>query len=222
MDFETRPGEALALVGESGVGKSTMIALISGYYFPNSGNVLVDGVDTREWNLTELRKHIAVVPQEIALFNESIRMNIRYGTFNATDVEVEKAAQQAHIGDFIASLPNGYETLVGERGIKLSVGQKQRVAIARALLRNPNILLLDEPTSALDSETEKLTAESLDQLMRGRTTFTIAHRLSTVRKADRILVIKNGKIAEEGKHDELVKIRGGTYRHLYELHIGLE
>ena len=221
MTFKTSPGEVVALVGESGAGKSTAIGLVSGYYFPTTGSVFVDGIDTREWDLTELRKRIAIVPQEVALFNDSIRTNIRYGSFESTDEEVEGAAKQAHIHDFIMTLPKGYETHVGERGVKLSVGQKQRVAIARAILRNPEILILDEPTSALDSATEKQITTSLEKLMEGRTTFIIAHRLSTVRKANKILVLKDGAIAEQGTHEELVAIQGGVYRNLYELNLGL-
>lgn len=221
LSFSTEPGEVVALVGESGSGKSTAISLISGYYFPHEGRVLVDGVDTREWDLTELRKGIAIVPQEVALFNESLRANIRYGAFDATDEEIEEAAKQAHIDEFINTLPQKFDTVVGERGIKLSVGQKQRIAIARAILRNPGILILDEPTSALDSKTEHLITESLQKLMQGRTTFIIAHRLSTVRKADKILVLDKGSIVEQGSHQELMEIENGTYRRLYELHIGL-
>ncbi len=221
VDFQTRPGEVVALVGESGAGKSTMISLLSGYYFPSDGSVSVDGVDTRRWDLVDLRSRIAVVPQEVALFNDTVRMNIRYGTFDASDTAVEEAARQAHIHDYITGLEKGYDTLVGERGVKLSVGQKQRVAIARAVLRDPEILILDEPTSALDSRTERLITESLEKLMKGRTTFIIAHRLSTVRKADTILFLKDGKIAERGSHGELMKIPNGEYRKLYELHIGL-
>ncbi len=221
ITFVTKQGESIALVGESGGGKSTTVSLISGYYFPIEGSVTVDGVDTRAWDLTDLRKRIGIVPQEVALFNESVRTNIRYGTFDASDEAVEEASKKAHIHDFIMSQPSGYETLVGERGIKLSVGQKQRIAIARAILRDPEILILDEPTSALDAETERLISQSLDTLMNGRTTFIIAHRLSTVRKADRILVLKDGRIVEEGNHETLMAISGGTYRHLYELHVGL-
>lgn len=221
LHFTTRPGEVVALVGESGAGKSTAISLISGYYFPQQGGVRIDGVDTREWNLVELRNQIAIVPQEVALFNETIRTNIKYGSFDASDESVEHAAKEAHIHDYVMSLPNGYDTLVGERGVKLSVGQKQRVAIARAVLRDPKILILDEPTSALDSQTELLITQSLEKLMRGRTTFIIAHRLSTVRKADTIFVIEKGKIQESGSHDELMALPDGSYRHLYELHIGL-
>ena len=219
--FTAAPGTVVALVGESGAGKSTVAQLISGYYFSTEGSVTIDGVDTKEWNLTALRSRIAVVPQEVALFNESIEANIKYGSFNATHEQVVEVARHAHIDEFIASLPQGYETLVGERGIKLSVGQKQRVAIARAMLRDPRILILDEPTSALDAETEKYITTSLDELMQGRTTFIIAHRLSTVRKANLILVLKDGVIAERGTHTELLAIPEGVYRHLYELHVGL-
>lgn len=221
ITFIANPGEVIALVGESGGGKNTTISLISGYYFPSSGTVSVDGIDTRKWNLSDLRKRIAVVPQEISLFNDTIRNNICYGAFEATDAQIEQAAHEAHIDEYIASLPNGYQTLVGERGIKLSVGQKQRIAIARAILRDPEILILDEPTSALDSETERLVTSALGKLMQNRTTFIIAHRLSTVRKADMILVLKEGRIAESGNHEKLIHIENGIYRHLYELHIGL-
>ncbi|MBI2410025.1 ABC transporter ATP-binding protein [Candidatus Kaiserbacteria bacterium] len=221
LSFSTKPGQVTAFVGESGVGKSSAISLISGYYFPTEGKVLVEGVDTREWDLLALRSRIAVVPQEVALFNDTIRSNIRYGSFSASDAEVEHAAQEAHIHDFIMLQAKGYDTIVGERGIKLSVGQKQRVAIARAILRNPEFLILDEPTSALDIETEQLITASLEKLMRDRTTFIIAHRLSTVRKADKILVIKDGGVAEEGTHEELLAKEDGTYRHLYNLHVGL-
>jgi ATP-binding cassette subfamily B protein len=221
VSFEVRAGEVVAFVGESGVGKSTTVSLISGYNFPTEGRVLVDGTDTRKYDLGALRRRIAVVPQEVALFNDSIMTNIRYGAFDATDEDVARAAREAHIDDFIKDLPEGYETMVGERGIKLSVGQKQRVAIARAVLRKPAILILDEPTSALDAHTERLVTESLEKLMRGRTTFIIAHRLSTVRKADKILVFEKGKIVESGSHDELLLRKDGTYRRLYEYQIGL-
>jgi ABC-type multidrug transport system fused ATPase/permease subunit len=221
LSFVAMPGQVTAIVGESGVGKSSAISLISGYYFPTEGQVLVDGVDTRKWDLLALRSRIAVVPQKVALFNDTIRANIRYGSFDASDSAVELAAQDAHIEDFILHLPKRYDTIVGERGIKLSVGQKQRIAIARAILRNPEFLILDEPTSALDIETEQLITASLEKLMRGRTTFIIAHRLSTVRKANKILVIKDGSVAEQGNHQELLGKENGIYRKLYDLHIGL-
>jgi ABC-type multidrug transport system fused ATPase/permease subunit len=221
VSFAVEPGEVVALVGASGVGKSTTVSLISGYYFPSKGSVYLDGTDTREFPLTPLRSQIAVVPQEVALFNDTIEANIRYGSFEATNEEVRDAAVRAHIADFITGLPRGYETAVGERGIKLSVGQKQRIAIARAILRDPRILVLDEPTSALDARTESLITESLEELMRGRTTFIIAHRLSTVRKANRIFVFDQGRIIEEGTHEHLISIENGAYRRLYEYQIGL-
>jgi ATP-binding cassette subfamily B protein len=221
VNFSTEPGEVIALVGESGVGKSTLVQLISGYFFPSKGIVKVEGVDTHSLNLTSLRKQIAIVPQEVALFNDTIYANIRYGAFSASEKEVITAAQRAHAHDFIEKFPNKYKQIVGERGIKLSVGQKQRIAIARAILRDPKILILDEPTSALDAGTEKLITESLEELMQGRTTFIIAHRLSTVRKADKILVFEKGQIVEAGKHDELIQRKDGVYRKLYEYQIGL-
>ncbi len=221
INLEIRPGEVVALVGKSGVGKSTFVSLISGYYFPTTGEVLIDGKSTARVGLTDLRRQIAVVPQEVALFNNSLRANIHYGSFAVNEEAIKTAADKAHLTEFIAKLPQGYETLVGERGIKLSVGQKQRVAIARAILRDPKILILDEPTSALDAESEKLVTESLATLMTGRTTFIIAHRLSTVRRANRILVFQEGEIVESGTHEELLGKKDGVYQHLYELQIGL-
>lgn len=221
MSLRVKSGQIVAFVGESGVGKSTSISFISGYYFPSEGRVLIDGVDTRKLNLHNLRKQIAVVPQEVALFNDTIMTNIRYGSFDASDEDVKSVAKEAQIDEFISTLPEGYDTIVGERGVKLSVGQKQRVSIARAMLRDPAILILDEPTSALDAQTERVVTEALEKLMKGRTTFIIAHRLSTVRKADNILVFQKGKIVETGTHDELIKKEGGAYRHLYEYQVGL-
>ncbi len=221
VSFSIRAGDVVALVGESGVGKSTLIDLVSAYHFANKGKVTIDGHDVREIRLHDLRSQIAVVPQEVVLFNDTIETNIKYGNFKASDAEMREAARKAHAIDFIEKFPQKWQQLVGERGVKLSVGQKQRVAIARAILRDPRILILDEPTAALDAGSEKIITDSLDQLMKGKTTFIIAHRLSTVRKADTILVFKDGKIIEKGKHDELVKIEGGEYRRLYELQIGL-
>ncbi len=222
LDFKIDQGQRVAFVGKSGVGKSTAIDLISGYYFPTQGAVLVDEHDTRDFDLTALRSAIAVVPQEPVLFNDTILMNIRYGKLDATDADVRAAARKAHAHEFIEALPKKYDQLVGERGVKLSVGQKQRVAIARAIVRNPAILILDEPTSALDAETEKQIAESFEELMQGRTTFIIAHRLSTVRKADRIFVFEKGAIVEEGKHEDLIQREGGVYKRLYDYQIGLQ
>ncbi|MBI2120425.1 MAG: ABC transporter ATP-binding protein [Parcubacteria group bacterium] len=222
VSFRVRAGEVVALVGESGVGKSTLIELLSGYYFASGGKVLVDGHDVKRLDLTFLRGNIGVVPQEVVLFNDTVKNNIKYGKFGASEEEVLNAAKEAYADDFIEKFPKKYETVVGERGIKLSVGQKQRIAIARAILRDPKILILDEPTSALDSATERSVTESLEKLMQGRTTFIVAHRLSTVRKADKILVLEGGTIKEAGSHDELMNVEGGVYRHLYEMHIGLE
>jgi len=222
VSLKIKAGEVVALVGESGAGKSTLIDLISGYYFAQKGKVLIDGVDIKKINLNVLRENIAIVPQEVSLFNDTIKTNIKYGSFNASDEDVQKAAEGAYADMFIQKFPKKYKQIVGERGIKLSVGQKQRVAIARAILRDPNILILDEPTSALDPRVERFISDSLKELMKDRTTFIIAHRLSTVRDADRILVFDEGKIVEEGKHEELMNIENGIYRKLYSLHVGLE
>lgn len=221
INFQVKPGEVVALVGESGVGKSTLVDLLSGYNFARTGQVLIDNVNIKRLDLKKLRSQIAVVPQEVVLFSDTIETNIKYGNFTAKKKEVEEAAKLAHALEFINRMPKKWKQIVGERGYKLSVGEKQRVAIARAILRDPKILILDEPTSALDAKSEKIIQESLEGLMKNRTTFIIAHRLSTVRRADKILVFKGGEIVETGQHEDLLKIENGVYRHLYELQIGL-
>lgn len=215
IGLEARPGEIIALVGPSGAGKSTLITLIPRFYDPVEGRILLDGTDIRDLELHNLRSNIGIVPQETQLFSGTIAENIRYGRPSAGDDEVIEAAKAANAHDFILGFPEGYQTIVGERGVKLSGGQRQRVAIARALLKNPRILILDEATSSLDSESESLVQEALETLMQGRTTFVIAHRLSTIRNADRILVLDNGKIVEQGSHDELMR-KAGLYRELHD------
>ncbi|MGD7652832.1 MAG: ABC transporter ATP-binding protein [Verrucomicrobiales bacterium] len=213
VSFEVNTGERVALVGASGAGKSTAFSLILGFNEARTGRVLFDGRAADELSLKSIRSEIAIVPQEVLLFGGSIRENIAYGRAEASDAEVEVAAKLANAHDFICELPDGYDTLVGPRGTKLSGGQRQRVAIARAVLADPKILLLDEATSALDSESERLVNEALERLMEGRTSLVIAHRLSTVRHADRILVFNHGRIVESGSHDELIA-KQGTYRFL--------
>jgi len=216
INFKVEPGQMVALVGESGVGKTTLIDLISRYYFPKQGKILVDDKDISEVSLESLRKNIAIVPQEVILFNDTIKNNIRYGRPRATEKEIIQASKAAHVDEFVKKFDKKYEQLVGERGIKLSTGQKQRVAIARAILRDPKILILDEATSSLDSATEKLVQDALACLIKGRTTFVIAHRLSTIQKADLILVLEKGRIVEEGDHQELIS-KGGVYKELSKL-----
>lgn len=216
ISFDVNPGEIVALVGESGVGKSTLVSLLSNYYSPTSGKILLDGIDIRDINLKDLRKNIAIVPQEVTLFNDTIGNNIRYGKVNAADEEIRLAARASNAHEFIENFPFKYSQLVGERGVKLSTGQKQRVAIARALLRNPKILIFDEATSALDSQSEKLVQEALERLTKGKTTFIIAHRLSTIRHANKILVFDKGEIVQMGTHKELIH-REGIYKHLCSL-----
>jgi subfamily B ATP-binding cassette protein MsbA len=216
IDFEVPPTETVAIVGLSGAGKTTIINLLSRFYEPTSGRILVDGIDIRDVTLTSLRARIGLVTQEIILFNETIRDNIAYGLTEASQDRIIEAAKAAKAHDFILQLSEGYATKVGERGGLLSSGQGQRLAIARALLKDPPILILDEATSALDAESEHLIQEALTYLRKGRTTIIIAHRLSTVRSADHILVIDGGRIAETGTHDELCR-RNGLYQKLYEL-----
>jgi subfamily B ATP-binding cassette protein MsbA len=216
VTFQVQPGELVALVGPSGAGKSTLVQLIPRFFDPDAGTILLDDVDVRRLRISDLRKHMAAVPQETQLFSGTIEENLLIGKADAVQEELEAAAAAANAHDFIASFPSGYRTVVGERGVKLSGGQRQRVAIARAVLKDPRVLILDEATSSLDSESESQVQEALDRLMGGRTTIVIAHRLSTVRNADRILVIDGGRIIEDGTHDSLIA-RAGLYADLFEL-----
>jgi subfamily B ATP-binding cassette protein MsbA len=216
ISITARPGEVIALVGPSGAGKSTLIALIPRFYDLTSGSIRVDGLDVRQWKLADLRANIGIVPQETTLFSGTVYDNITYGKLDATPEDVERVARAAHAHEFIMAFPQGYQTIVGERGVKLSGGQRQRIAIARALLKDPRILILDEATSSLDSESEHYVQAALDVLMEGRTTFVIAHRLSTVQRATRIVVMAHGRIVEEGTHKELLA-REGIYKKLYKL-----
>ncbi|MEO0338782.1 MAG: ABC subfamily B transporter ATP-binding protein, partial [Bacteroidota bacterium] len=217
ISFEVQPGESVALVGSSGAGKSTIIQLLLQFYKLDGGHIRVDGKNISEYDLADYRKNIAIVPQEVMLFGGTIKENIIYGKPEASDEEVEDAARKANAWQFIQSFPDGLETIVGERGVKLSGGQRQRIAIARAILKDPAILLLDEATSSLDAESEKLVQEALNQLMEGRTSILIAHRLATIRDVDCIYVLDEGKIIEKGTHDELSKIENGAYSTLAKL-----
>ena len=214
INLMANSGQRIALVGPSGAGKSTLISLLLRLYDPSAGRLLIDGRDARDYRLDELRGQMSMVPQEVLLFGGSIAENIAYGKPGASAQEIEQAARQANAHEFIQAFPEDYATFVGDRGIKLSGGQRQRVAIARAILKNPAILILDEATSSLDSESERLIQEALETLMRGRTSFIIAHRLATVRHADKIIVIAGGRVVESGTHDELQAIEDGTYRRL--------
>jgi len=217
ISFHVKAGERIALVGYSGAGKSTIIQLLMRFYNHQSGEILIDGKSVNDYTVSELRKNIAVVPQEVMLFGGSIYENIAYGKPSATKEEVYEAARKAYATEFIETFPEKYETIVGERGIKLSGGQRQRIAIARAILKDPKILILDEATSSLDAESEKLVQIALEELMKNRTTFVIAHRLATIRKVDTIYVIREGQIAESGSHRELSMLDNGLYASLIKL-----
>ncbi|MBS4071226.1 MAG: ATP-binding cassette domain-containing protein [Algoriphagus sp.] len=217
VSFHVKPGEKVALAGHSGAGKSTIIQLLSRFYEVENGSIRVDDRDVKDWDLKSLRGKIGIVPQEVLLFGGSIRENIAYAKPDASEEEIVLAAKKANAWQFISQFPEGLDTLVGERGVKLSGGQRQRVAIARAILKDPAILILDEATSSLDAESESLVQEALDELMKGRTTLIIAHRLATIRKVDRIYVLSEGKIVEQGSHTELLKDTSGFYANLVRL-----
>jgi ATP-binding cassette subfamily B protein len=220
LSFSVAPGRVVALVGPSGAGKSTIASLLLRFYDPQQGRILFDGKAATAYGLHELRGQMALVPQEVLLFGGSIAENIAYGKPGATQAEIEAAAKRANAHEFIAGFPEGYGTLVGERGIKVSGGQRQRIAIARALLKDPSILILDEATSALDAESERLVQQALEELMKGRTCFVIAHRLSTIRNADLIVMLRDGAVRESGSHDELMLVPDGAYRRMVELQQG--
>ncbi|MFT7114103.1 MAG: ABC-type multidrug transport system fused ATPase/permease subunit [Candidatus Azotimanducaceae bacterium] len=219
MSFEAKPGEHIAIVGASGAGKTTLVSLLLQFYHASTGSVKIDGKLVEDYDLHSLRNSMALVPQEILLFGGSIRENIAYGNPLASEEEIIEAAKKARVHQFVSKFSEGYDTLVGERGIQLSGGQRQRVAIARAILKDPAILILDEATSALDSESERLVQEALSELTKNRTSIVIAHRLSTIKSADRILVLENGEIIEQGNHDELLQMPNGVYKKLSDLQL---
>jgi ABC-type multidrug transport system fused ATPase/permease subunit len=217
VHLRVRHGETIALVGKNGCGKSTLVGLIPRFYDPDHGSVLIDGIDVRTANVRSLRQQIGIVTQDTVLFDDTIARNIAYGHSRASQEEIEKAARQAFAHDFIAKLPHGYDTRIGEAGTKLSGGQKQRIALARAILRNPSILILDEFTSQSDAESEALVHQALREFVRGRTTFVVTHRLNTLEIADRIVVVENGRVAAVGTHQELLKA-SPLYQRLHEAH----
>ena len=217
VTFEAQTGQKIAVVGPSGSGKSTMASLILQFYHPQSGTILFDNKPSDQYSLTDIRNQVAIVPQDVLLFGGTIRENIAYGKLKGTEQEIVESAKRANAHQFITSFPEGYDTVVGERGVKLSGGQRQRIAIARALLKNPSILILDEATSSLDSESERLVQEALEELMKNRTSIIIAHRLSTIREADKIIVLEKGKVIESGNHLELLGNKKGLYRYLSQL-----
>ncbi len=218
VSFHIKAGETIAFVGPSGAGKTTISSLIPRFYDVDKGSITIDGIDVRDMTMKSLREQIGIVQQDVFLFTGTLRENIAYGRLDATDEEIEEAARRAHMEEFIKELPKGYETEVGERGLKLSGGQKQRIAIARMFLKNPSILILDEATSALDTETEALIQEALNDLAKDRTTLIIAHRLATIKNADRIMVVTKDGIQEEGTHEELLA-QGGIFAHLHNMQL---
>jgi subfamily B ATP-binding cassette protein MsbA len=217
ISFTIKKGEVVAIVGPSGAGKSTIVDLVPRFYDPIAGGIEIDGIDLRQIQVSALREHIGIVTQETILFNDTVRNNIAYGLDDCPLERIIDAAKAANAHAFISQMPQGYESRIGERGVKISGGERQRLALARAILKNPPILILDEATSALDTESEILVQEAIERLMSGRTSIVIAHRLSTVQHADRIIVVEGGQIVESGRHAELVKKKDGLYKKLFDM-----